>query len=122
MPGSSPSPRVGGHDDDHIAEIGFTAIVVGQGAMIHHLQQQVEYIRMRLLDLIQQQNGADVDDILRQQATLVKTNVSGGAPISLETACLSIFRHVEADQLHTEADSELRVTSVLPTPVGLPAK
>ena len=34
--------RIGSHDDDHVAEIGFTAVVVGQCAVVHHLQQDVE--------------------------------------------------------------------------------
>ena len=33
---------VGGHDDDDVAEIGFASVVVGERAVIHHLQQDVE--------------------------------------------------------------------------------
>ena len=49
-------PGVGGHDDDDVAEVGLAAVVVGQRAVVHHLQQQIENVRMRLLDLIEQQH------------------------------------------------------------------
>ena len=49
--------RVGGHHDDHVPEIGLAAVVVGERAVVHDLQQQVEHIRMRLLDFIEQQNA-----------------------------------------------------------------
>ena len=47
-----PRPGIGGHDQDDIAEIGMPAGIVGQGGMIHDLQQDVEDIRVGLLDLI----------------------------------------------------------------------
>ena len=50
------SAGVGGHDDYGIAEIRLAAIVIGQRAVIHHLQQDVVDIRMRLLDFIEQYN------------------------------------------------------------------
>jgi hypothetical protein len=49
--------RVGGHDQDHVAEIDLAAVVVGQRAVVHHLQQDVEHVRMRLLDLVEQQHA-----------------------------------------------------------------
>ena len=44
--------RVGRHDDDHIAEIGFTTVVIGQCAVVHHLQQDVEDVWMRFFDFV----------------------------------------------------------------------
>ena len=49
--------RVGGHDDDHVAEVGLAPVVVGERAVVHHLQQDVEDVRMRLLDLVEQQHA-----------------------------------------------------------------
>ena len=46
---------VGGHDHNHVIEIGLAAIVVGKRAVVHYLQQQVEHVGMRLLDLVQKQ-------------------------------------------------------------------
>ena len=48
--------RVGRHDDDDVAEVGLAPVVVGQRAVVHHLQQHVEDVRVRLLDLVEQQH------------------------------------------------------------------
>ena len=50
--------RVGRHDQDDVAEIDRLAVVVGQLAVVHHLQQDVEQVRMRLLDLVEQQHAS----------------------------------------------------------------
>ena len=47
---------IGGHDQDDVAEIDDLAVVVGELPVIHHLQQDVEEIGMRLLDLVEQQH------------------------------------------------------------------
>ena len=49
--------RIGGHDQDHIAEIDLLAVVIGELAVIHHLQQDVEQVAMRLFDFVQQQHA-----------------------------------------------------------------
>src|SRR3546814_7572353 len=36
---------VGGHDDDHIAEIRLAPVVIGQRTVVHDLQEQVEDFR-----------------------------------------------------------------------------
>ena len=60
-----------------MAEIGFAAIVVSQGAVIHHLQQQVKHLWIGFLDFIQQQNGMRVlVDLLGQQSTLIKSDIT----------------------------------------------
>ncbi len=48
-------PGVGRHHQHHVAEIRFTPVIVGQRTVIHHLQQQVEDVRVRFFDFIQQQ-------------------------------------------------------------------
>ena len=47
-------PQVGGHHHHRIAEIHRTALTIGQAAIIQHLQQDVEDIRVSLLHLVQQ--------------------------------------------------------------------
>ena len=42
------------HDDDGVLEIDDAAFAVGQAAIVHDLQQDVEDIGMRLLDLVEQ--------------------------------------------------------------------
>src|SRR5262249_9417950 len=48
---------IGGHDQDHVAEVDLLAVVIGELAVIHDLQQHVEQVRMRLLDLVEQENA-----------------------------------------------------------------
>ena len=75
------SPGVGGHHQDYMAEIRFSAIVIGQRTVVHDLQKQVEDFRMGLLNFIQQQHTMGVlGDRLSQQAALVITDIARGRP------------------------------------------
>ena len=68
---------IGGHDQDDVAEIDRLAVVVGQLAVVHHLQQDVEQVGMRLLDLIEQQHAMRVlVDRVGQQAALVEADIA----------------------------------------------
>jgi hypothetical protein len=51
---------IGGHHQDHVAEVRLAAVGVGQHAAVHHLQQDVEHVRVRLLDLVEQQHAVRV--------------------------------------------------------------
>ena len=46
--------EIGGHDDQRVAEIDRAALPVGQAAVVEHLQQHVEDVRVRLLDLVEE--------------------------------------------------------------------
>src|SRR2546421_232484 len=46
--------QVRGHDDDRVLEVDGVAEAVGQLTVLKHLQQNVVNIRVRLLDLVQQ--------------------------------------------------------------------
>ena len=48
---------IGRHDQDRVAEVDRLAVVIGELAVIHHLQQDVEQVRMGLFDLVQQKHG-----------------------------------------------------------------
>ena len=48
---------IGRHDEDDIAEIDLLAVVIGQLAVIHDLQQDVEQVRMGLFDFVEQQHA-----------------------------------------------------------------
>ena len=48
---------IGGHDQDHVAEVDLLAVMVGQLAVIHDLQEHVEQVGMRLLDFVEQQHA-----------------------------------------------------------------
>ena len=97
--------------------------MIGELAVIHDLQQDVEEIRMRLLDFVEQQHAMGVlVDAIREQAALVEADITGwSADQARDSVAFHVFRHVEADELDAEACRELTGDSVLPTPVG-PAK
>ncbi len=92
---------IGGHDQDDVAEVDRLAVVVGQLAVVHHLQQDVEDVRMRLLDLVQQQDRVAVlVDGVGEQAALVEADIAGrSADQPRDGVPLHVLRHVEADQL-----------------------
>ena len=73
--------HVRGHNDDRVAEIHRTALVVGQPAVVEHLQQDVEDVGVRLLDLVEQHHGIGLAPHgLGQLAALVVTDVSRRRP------------------------------------------
>ena len=43
---------ISGHHDYDVTKISFAPVIIGQGAMIHYLQQKIEYIWVCFLDLI----------------------------------------------------------------------
>ena len=97
----SDGARVGGHDQDHVAEVDLLAVVIGQLAVIHDLQQDVEQVRMRLLDLVEQQHAVRMlVDAVGQQAALVEADVARRrADQPRHGVPLHVLRHVEADQV-----------------------
>ena len=100
---------VGGHDQDHVAEIDLLAVVVGQLAVVHHLQQDVEEIRMRLFDLVEQQHAVRMlVDAVGQQAALVEADIARRrADQAGDRVPLHVFRHVEAQQLDAQRIGQL---------------
>ena len=100
---------IGGHDQDDVAEVDLLAVVVGELAVIHDLQQHVEQVRMRLLDLVEQQHAVRMlVDAVGQKPALVEADIAGRrADQPRDGVALHVFRHVEADQLDAERGGEL---------------
>jgi hypothetical protein len=94
--------------------------VVGQLAVIHDLQQDVEQVRMRLLDLVEQQHAVRMlIDAIGQQAALIEPDIAGRrADQPRDRVPLHVFRHVEAQHSTPRTSANCLATSVLPTPVG----
>ena len=46
--------EVRGHDQNRVLEIHDAAFAIGEAAVVHHLEQDVENVRMRLLDFVEQ--------------------------------------------------------------------
>ena len=95
--------------------------MVRELAVIHHLQKDVEQIRMRLLDLVEQQHAMGMlVDAVRQKPALVETDISRAVRRS---GGLTVWRSMYSDMSKRNSstpseDASCRATSVLPTPVG----
>ena len=94
---------------DDVAEVGLAPVVVGERAVVHHLQQDVEDVRVRLLDLVQQHHAVRMlGHRLGQLAALVEADVARRrADQARHRVALHVLGHVEADQLDAEAVGEL---------------
>ena len=77
--------------------------------MIHDLQEHVEQIRMRLLDLVEQQHAMRMlIDAVGEEPALVEADIAGRrADQPRYGVALHIFRHVETDQLDAERRGKL---------------
>src|SRR3712207_8939585 len=50
--GDGPRPEVGREDQNGVLEVDDPTLAVGEPAVFQHLQQRVEHVRVRLLDLV----------------------------------------------------------------------
>jgi hypothetical protein len=91
--------EVRGHDDQRVAEIDGAALTVGQAAVIEHLQQDVEDVGMRLLDLVEQHDlVGPTPHGFGQRTAFVITDIAGRrADQPRDRVLLHELGHVEAD-------------------------
>src|SRR3982750_4637108 len=69
---------VGGHDDHRVSEVNHPALAVGEPAIIQNLEQDVEHVRMRLLDLIEEDDAVGpAPDRFGQLTAFLVTDVPG---------------------------------------------
>ena len=101
--------RVGGHDDNHIAEVSLAPIVVGQRAVVHDLQQHVENVGVCLLDFVEQQDRVWLlGDGLGQQAPLIKSYIARRrADQATHGMALHVLGHVKADEVNPHDEGQL---------------
>ncbi len=92
-------PEVRRGDDDGIAEIHHAPLAVGQPAVIEDLQQDVVDIRVRLLDLVEQDHRiGPTPHALGQLAAFVITDIARRCTDQTrDGVAFAIFRHVDAD-------------------------
>ena len=70
-------PRIGCHDQNRIFEIDLPAMTVCDMTLVEHLQKDVEYIRMGLLDLVKQNHRIWISPhLLRELTALLISDVS----------------------------------------------
>ena len=105
-----PRADVRRHDDDGVLEVDRVAEAVGQLAVFKNLQQDVEDIRMRLLDFVEQDDGVrSALDAFGELAALFVADVSRRRADQLRDRMLfHELGHIEADQSFLGAEHELR--------------
>ena len=100
---------IGGHDQDHVAEIDRLAVMVGQFAVVHHLQQDVVEILMRLLDLVEQQHAMRMlIDGIGEQTPLIEADIARRCTDqAADRMTLHVFGHIEPDQFNAQSRRQL---------------
>ena len=87
-------------DDDRVAEVDRAALAVGQASVIEHLQQHVEHVGVRLLDLVEQDHlvGAAAHRLGERAALLVADVARRRADEPRDRVLLHVLAHVDANQ------------------------
>jgi hypothetical protein len=102
-------PDVRGHDHDRVAEVHGAALGVRQPAVLQDLEQDVEDVRVGLLDLVEEQHRVGLAaHSFGELAALVVADVSGRrADQTRNGVLLHVLRHVDADHRLLVAEQEL---------------
>ncbi len=97
-------------DQDHVAEVDRAALAVGEPAVVEHLQQDVEDLRVGLLDLVEQDHGVrPAADRLGELAALVVADVAGRRTDQpRHRVLLGVLAHVDADDRPLVVEQEVR--------------
>jgi hypothetical protein len=100
---------VAGHDDDRVLEVHRAALRVGQAPVVEQLQQDVEHVGVRLLDLVEQHHLVRAAaDGLRQLTALLVAHVPRrrpGEPRDGEP--LHVLAHVDPHERVLVVEEEL---------------
>ena len=77
--------------------------------MIHHLQQDVENIRMRFFDFVEQQHRIRLlGDLLGEQPALIEADIARRrTDQARHRVALHVLRHIKANQLHAHHIGQL---------------
>ena len=91
---------IGRHDDDGVAEVHRSTVAVGQATVVQDLQQGVEDLRVRLLDLVEEDHLVrPAADCLGELAALIEANVAWRrAEQTAHGVRLHVLGHVQPQQ------------------------
>ena len=97
--GDVPATDVRGHDEDRVTAIHGAALRVGQATVIQDLEQDVEDFGVRLLDLVQEDDGVRMaTEGLGELAAFFVADVAGRrADETRDRVLLHILGHIDAD-------------------------
>src|SRR4029077_10976998 len=104
------SPEIGSHDDDGVAKIDGVAEAVRQLPVFKNLQENVEDVRVRLLDFVQQDDRVrSAANAFGQLTAFFVAHVPWGSADELRDGMLfHEFRHIEAHQRLLRTEQEFR--------------
>ena len=102
-------PEVRRHDQHGVLEVDRATLGVGQAAVLEDLQQRVEHVGVRLLDLVEEHDRERLAPHgLGELATLFVAHVARGrADQSADRVLLHVLGHVELDQRVLVVEEEL---------------
>ena len=108
--GQDVAAHVRRHDDHRVAEVDRAALPVRQSPVIQQLQQRVEHVRVRLLDLVEQHHRVrPPPHRLGQLAPFVVADISRrGADQPRHGVLLHVLGHVDADHVRLVVEQERR--------------
>ena len=101
--------QVRGHDEHGVGEVHRAALAVGEPAVVEDLQQDVEHVRVRLLDLVEQHHRVGpAAHRLGELAALLVADVAGRrADEPGHGVLLHVLAHVDADHGLLVVEEEL---------------
>ena len=90
--------EVARHDEHGVLEVDRAALAVGEAPVVHDLEQHVEHVGVRLLDLVEQDHrvGASTDGFRELPALLVADVAGRRAHQARHVVLLLVLRHVDA--------------------------
>ena len=100
---------VAGHDDDGVAEVDRAALAIGKPPIIEYLQENVEDIRVGLLDFVEQHHAVRLaPDGLAELSTLLVADVARRrADEPRNGVFLHVLAHVDADHRRFVVEQKL---------------
>ncbi len=101
--------EVAGHDDHRLAKAGRAALPIGQAALFHHLEQDVQHPRMGLFHLVEQHDGVRpvAHGVGELPAALIADITRRRADQAVDGVLLLVFAHVQGDRGLFAAEQEL---------------
>ena len=106
---SPPPPRLLVMISTRVGEVDRAALAVGQATVVHELQQHVEHVRVRLLDLVEQHHRVrPAAHRLGELAALVVADVARRrADEARHRVLLHVLAHVDADHRPLVVEQEV---------------
>ncbi len=110
QPGDILAAEVRRQDDQRVGEVDGPSLPIGQPPVVEHLEQHVEHVGVRLLDLVEQDDLVrPAADRLGQDAAFVIADIARrGADQAADRVLLHELAHVEADHRARIVEQEAR--------------